>query len=260
GLDTLDGLDDLTVRESRLLHAVELLNEKILLLTTSLFREDYRPTWPSNESYAKPTLSLALLDVVLILVLAFPSAIGPASISLVMAARTVLLSVLPIAVLLLSSLVPPSVKAMLVYWRYRNPLPGHEAFTKYGLHDTRIDVEALRRNVGQFPTEPSEQNAFWYKLYKRVENEASVTEAHKMYLLWRDATVVSLPLAIGVPALLKWNGANNEAAATACAIFVVQFLLTAVAARHSGIRFVCNVMAVHSAKRITAPPRKTVAS
>ncbi|MCA8251566.1 hypothetical protein LGN12_30970, partial [Burkholderia multivorans] len=41
-LDTLDGLDDLTVRESRLLHAVELLNEKILLLTTSLFREDYR--------------------------------------------------------------------------------------------------------------------------------------------------------------------------------------------------------------------------
>ncbi|WP_258179229.1 hypothetical protein, partial [Burkholderia multivorans] len=26
----------------RLLHAVELLNEKILLLTTSLFREDYR--------------------------------------------------------------------------------------------------------------------------------------------------------------------------------------------------------------------------
>ncbi|MDN7873679.1 hypothetical protein QZM26_30255, partial [Burkholderia multivorans] len=42
GLDTLDGLDDLTVRESRLLHAVELLNEKILLLTTSLFREDYR--------------------------------------------------------------------------------------------------------------------------------------------------------------------------------------------------------------------------
>ncbi|MDN7873780.1 hypothetical protein QZM26_30885, partial [Burkholderia multivorans] len=41
GLDTLDGLDDLTVRESRLLHAVELLNEKILLLTTSLFREDY---------------------------------------------------------------------------------------------------------------------------------------------------------------------------------------------------------------------------
>src|SRR5690606_17085332 len=52
GLDTLDGLDDLTVRESRLLHAVELLNEKILLLTTSLFREDYRASClrPSPES------------------------------------------------------------------------------------------------------------------------------------------------------------------------------------------------------------------
>ncbi|MCO1414980.1 DNA methyltransferase [Burkholderia multivorans] len=35
----------MTVRESRLLHAVELLNEKILLLTTSLFREDYQAIW-----------------------------------------------------------------------------------------------------------------------------------------------------------------------------------------------------------------------
>ncbi|MCA8458124.1 hypothetical protein LGN04_29995, partial [Burkholderia multivorans] len=52
GLDTLDGLDDLTVRESRLLHAVELLNEKILLLTTSLFREDYR-------SIAAPAMACA---------------------------------------------------------------------------------------------------------------------------------------------------------------------------------------------------------
>ncbi|WP_219847362.1 hypothetical protein, partial [Burkholderia multivorans] len=32
----------------RLLHAVELLNEKILLLTTSLFREDYRAIGASN--------------------------------------------------------------------------------------------------------------------------------------------------------------------------------------------------------------------
>src|SRR5690606_25081258 len=50
GLDTLDGLDDLTVRESRLLHHVELLNEKILLLTTSLFREDY----PASTASAAP--------------------------------------------------------------------------------------------------------------------------------------------------------------------------------------------------------------
>ncbi|MCA8456042.1 hypothetical protein LGN04_19125, partial [Burkholderia multivorans] len=55
GLDTLDGLDDLTVRESRLLHAVELLNEKILLLTTSLFREDYPRTFEENVVVANLT-------------------------------------------------------------------------------------------------------------------------------------------------------------------------------------------------------------
>ncbi|MCA8251125.1 hypothetical protein LGN12_28620, partial [Burkholderia multivorans] len=57
GLDTLDGLDDLTVRESRLLHAVELLNEKILLLTTSLFREDYRFHSSTLYIFSKPSSS-----------------------------------------------------------------------------------------------------------------------------------------------------------------------------------------------------------
>lgn len=40
GLHALDGFNDLAIRKSRLLHAVELLNEKILLLTSSLLRGD----------------------------------------------------------------------------------------------------------------------------------------------------------------------------------------------------------------------------
>jgi hypothetical protein len=200
-------------------------------------------------------VSLALLDIVMLLVFAFPAVIGATPLTLIMGMRAALMMVLPIAVLLLSGLVPHNVKAMLVYWRRRNVLPGHEAFTRHGPADTRINMDALRKNVGAPPTEPAEQNAFWYKLYKRVEWETPVADAHKMYLLWRDAAALSLPLVIVVPLLLRWNGASTVAAWTACAIFGVQYLLTAIAARHSGTRFVCNVLAIHSTKRITTPPK-----
>lgn len=40
-IHALIGFDILAVRKSRLLHAVELLNEKTLLLATTLLREDY---------------------------------------------------------------------------------------------------------------------------------------------------------------------------------------------------------------------------
>jgi hypothetical protein len=200
-------------------------------------------------------VSLALLDIAMLLIFAFPAVIGAASLTLLMSMRAALMMVLPIALLLLLGLVPHNVKAMLVYWKLKNVLPGHEAFTRYGPADPRVDMLALRKNVGAFPTEPAQQNAFWYKLYRRVESEIPVADAHKMYLLWRDAAALSLPLAIASPLLLRWNGASTNASWIACAIFTVQYFLTAVAARHSGARFVCNVLAIHSTKRITTPAK-----
>jgi hypothetical protein len=69
-------------------------------------------------------VSLALLDIVMLLVFAFPSVIGARSLTLLMAMRAALMAVLPIAVLLLSGLIPHNVKAMLVYWKCKNVLPG----------------------------------------------------------------------------------------------------------------------------------------
>lgn len=92
---------------------------------------------------------------------------------------------------------------MLVYWKLMNALPGHEAFTRFGPADPRVDMTTLRKNVGALPVEPAEQNAFWYKLYRRVESEVPVVDARKMYLLWRDAAALSLPLVIALPLLLR---------------------------------------------------------
>lgn len=58
-LHALDGFKDLAIRKSRLPDAVELLNEKILLLTAWLLRGDYRISYSiENPIYACVRLRL----------------------------------------------------------------------------------------------------------------------------------------------------------------------------------------------------------
>ena len=159
---------------------------------------------------------------------------------------------MPVVVLLIVNVLPHDVKSMLVYWKPLGVLPGSEAFTKYGPRDPRIDMAALKKNVGALPTESTEQNSKWYKLYKQVPNEPEVQEAHKLFLMYRDMAVLSLPLVALVPLSLNVAGVSNSTLALAAGLFVGQYLLTALSARWSGIRFVCNVLAIHSARKITA--------
>ena len=48
-----------------------------------------------------------------------------------------------------NGLLSAQAKARLVFWRWKNPLPGSEAFSRYVTLDPRIDVAALKskRNV-----------------------------------------------------------------------------------------------------------------
>jgi hypothetical protein len=105
---------------------------------------------------------------------------------------------------------------------------------------------------GALPAKSTEQNFKWYKLYKQVPNEPEVQKAHKLFLMYRDMAALSLLLVILVPLSLNVAGISNSTIALAAGLFVVQYLLTALSARWSGIRFVCNVLAIHSAHKITA--------
>jgi len=116
-------------------------------------------------------------------------------------------------------------------------------------------VTSLKKNVGAFPTDPVEQNSRWYKLYKLVASEPEVAESHKQFLMYRDMAVMSLALAALAPAALRAQDAPTSVQWLAIAMFMAQYLVTAVSARWSGIRFVCNVLAVHSAKKIAASAR-----
>ena len=166
-------------------------------------------------------------------------------------------AILPIAVLLFVNVIPAAWRDRLGHLRWKNPLPGNRAFTEYGPQDDRVDMGALENTRGPLPTVPKEQNALWYKLYKEVENEVSVGESQKRYLLFRDLATMTLTLLVASPALaipFDWRVAG-----WAACIFTIQTLLCAATSRNTGIRFVTNVLVLHSAKEAPKPRKKAAA-
>jgi uncharacterized membrane protein YtjA (UPF0391 family) len=190
---------------------------------------------------------LATADVLAIFVFVAPDMASRVTSTELGIGRVLTTTVLPVAVLLLVNVLPHEVKSTLVFWRMSDALPGCRAFTRYGPRDHRIDMVALKKKVGVLPTEPAEQNAEWYKLYKEVAFDPAVHDAHRQFLMYRDMASLSLPLIALVPAVLSFTGVSHSHLWLAAALFAVQYLLTALSARWSGVRFVCNVLAVYSA-------------
>jgi hypothetical protein len=205
-----------------------------------------------KSEYAKWLWMLVMADLVAVLLFLVPGMPSGATLAALGNWRMLTTVVIPVVVLLLVNVLPHSVKAMLVYWRRIGWLPGCEAFSKLAPADARINMQTLARNVGALPTDPREQNARWYQLYKLVENEPEIEEVHRSFLMYRDMAVLSLPFIGLAPACLYFAGASPGAQWIGAGIFAVQYFLTAVSARYSGIRFVTNVLAIHSARKLSS--------
>jgi hypothetical protein len=127
--------------------------------------------------------------------------------------------------------------------------------------DPRIDLAKLRKNVGEFPTTERDQNSKWYGLYKQVASDASVVDSHKNYLLFRDVASMSLLLVPALPVAMYFTGIDSTRILISVAWFFAQYLITACAARTTGIRFVRNVLAVHASQKVvgskTVTPKPT---
>lgn len=200
---------------------------------------------------------LAVADVLAVLFFVAPELANGASLTQAGIGRVMTATVMPVFVLLVVNVLPHTMKSALVYWKPLGVLPGTEAFTKHGPADGRIDMAALKKNVGALPSDPAEQNAKWYRLYKLVGNEPEVVEAHKLFLMYRDMAVISLALVVMVPVALLVVGSVSLSPWLAASVFIFQYLMTALSARWSGIRFVCNVLAVHSVRKVTTPKANT---
>lgn len=200
-------------------------------------------------------VSFAVVDALALYFLLFPEAMATTSFTQIGVARLALSTLLPVLVLLAAHLLSQNIKATLVFWKINNALSGHEAFSRHGPADQRVDMAALRKHVGALPTEPHEQNSLWYKLYRKVDQAVGVVDSHKSFLLFRDLAAISLLLAVIVPLCLLVVDVRPVAIWSSLSLFLVQYMVAAIAARNNGFRFVGAVLAEHSTRRVTAAPQ-----
>ena len=149
----------------------------------------------------------------------------------------------------LSNFLPNHLKHPLVYWRIRNVLSGHRC-RSICEKDPRLLSSDLQRKwplLFLHEMKEDEQNAYWYnEIYRSVRNEPEVLQAHRSFLLFRDAATGLLLLLVG---LLLWKAVGETVPVQfvslwSAAILAGMFVLVCQAARQSGDRMVANAVAV----------------
>lgn len=154
----------------------------------------------------------------------------------------------PLLSFILSELLGPNFKAILVSWRIKNPLPGSRAFAEIGPKDPRIDMNKVEKKLGKIPTDPAEQNRVWYKIYKEVQGSTSVDLAHKNYLLARDLTSIDLIFLLFTPWILIYLHNGLKMFIIYSLILLIQYCVLSIVGQNAGKRFVSNVLAEYSCK------------
>lgn len=147
----------------------------------------------------------------------------------------------------LNELASPMLKARMVYLRWNDPLPGREAFSAIGPADQRVNMASLTAKVGPLLVSPSEQNRLWYSLYLTVENEPSVVDAHKSFLLCRDYTLLAILTFFTLGPIALFSLKFSATGWMYTTFLVVQVIAARQAAANAGRRFVANVLALVSA-------------
>lgn len=149
----------------------------------------------------------------------------------------------------LSNFMSNTVKNPLVYWRFQNVLSGHRC-RSICERDPRLLSEDLKRKWPALfldDMEEDEQNAYWYKeIYRSVRNEPEVLQAHRNFLLYRDAAAGLFLLLIGI---LSWKAISEAVPVQSVSIWSAvilagMYVLVSRAARQSGDRMVANAVAV----------------
>ena len=155
-----------------------------------------------------------------------------------------------ILIIVMEGIFKNTIKEFLVFWKFKNRLPGHRAFSYIGPSDPRIDMERVKQLFPQgLPVDPKEQNNKWFRLYRQYQDELQVFHSHKAFLLTRDLTsltVVFIPLSILGHFLL---GSKPQMFVYHLLILVMLFIVISLSAKHYGERFVANVLAEASIRQ-----------
>lgn len=138
---------------------------------------------------------------------------------------------------ILNLLTPEGLKHVLVFWRLRDVLPGHRAFSVWANKDSRFQVSQLKAKITPWPSTTKAENAEWYRLLKAHEALPFVRDAHQQFLLARDLTAMTPVLLIAFVASRFVMGSPLSKASWIGYIFaIVEFVIVALAGRFAGNR------------------------
>lgn len=166
----------------------------------------------------------------------------------------VVMAMLTAIVSILSNILPNEWKYSLVFFRLRNSLPGHRCKKLCEL-DPRISMDHFQKRWPELFSDnmdESLQNSYWYReIYSPVKNRPEVQQAHRTFLLYRDA---ASGLCILLLFLLIWQGISTICAflpslnALSFVVLILMIGLLCLAAQQSGNRMVRNALAVQMTK------------
>lgn len=161
--------------------------------------------------------------------------------------KTLSICIAPLILFIVNGVLSSNQKAILVFWRFKNVLPGNRAFSFHVHQDHRINVNNLSQLHPNFPIDPKEQNRLWYKLYRSNTTEITVNKSHKDFLLARDLTSMSFLflLLIGIPSIILTN--HNYKWYYFLMLFTQYLIMIRIAQNH-GRSLVRNVLAAESVK------------
>jgi hypothetical protein len=157
-----------------------------------------------------------------------------------------------------NGLLSANMKARLVFVRWRYALPGHRAFSKHASTDPRVDLDRLKKALGnKLPDGPEAENKVWYRILKEVEPDPAVRHIHREFLFMRDYAGFSALFLAGLGSAALILVQSWKVALTYCLALLLQFIVVRHVAATYGIRFVCTVLAVKSAQLSASSPGKS---
>ena len=154
-----------------------------------------------------------------------------------------LAAIVPLLSIILNGIISSNFKAKLVFWRFKNPLPGSRAFSILAKKDPRINLDNLNKQLVNQPKSAEEENVAFYRLYKKFENKLIVKDSHKQFLLTRDLTGYSFLFLILFLLAIYFVNASLYLKTSYLGYLIIQFIIISIVARNYGNRFVCNVLA-----------------
>ena len=155
---------------------------------------------------------------------------------------------------IISNILPNKWKYFIVFFRFRNSLPGHRC-KKLCESDPRLPMNDLKKRWPELFSQnmdESLQNSYWYQnIYLPVKNKPEIQQAHRDFLLYRDA-ISGLFIFLVFFLIWKIISLMYSVPSLNLIVFIVLILtifLLCLAGKQSGERMVVNAVAIQMEKR-----------